>query len=500
MEQWQQKVVSIVADSYLQYAESIVARLHALQPETQWKIDWQVGRRLEQHAWKVQPADRCLAVISGNDLHRKSKRSSSGVLSQSAWDNNKKDIIFGALSRLWNHMSGQARCGARIIFFGTGQNFRNRWPSASEDDLERFSAFMRLCEQYCVESGMDAVWYRVDHISLSSDGWHPTITCSDAIARDLIGVVREMRMRDPQLLASHNHTIVEQEYTPAESHQREGTPAVADSCLTLEFILSLPEDRNRIHWKEIMDQTFPERFLATSRLLERSVLRTLEQELPTVLILTSGNDETEKQSRLCALMFKYLGWSPLILDGVSENQFPSKSLRIGAKSGFSYTVSFLPKICSLLRTGGVIVVAEDSCHPTCRCTPECIRSIVKMHGNVWLGGVLSPKDYTLSLYDRSSKVRAQAGCKLFVGSASFWDTAFSVMTKLPKTWSADSLFQSLVPVGNLHLLELALAGSMCHMSARRSIRVVGASKFPLDGPLVILEASPFEADGLRNRC
>ena len=76
----------------------------------------------------------------------------------------------------------------------------------------------------------------------------------------------------------------------------------------------------------------------------------------------------------------------------------------------------------------------------------------------------------------------------------------AVVTKLPKTWSADSLFQSLVAVGKLHLLEPALAGSMRHISARCNMRVVGASKFPLDGPLVILEASPFEADGLRNRC
>ena len=38
------------------------------------------------------------------------------------------------------------------------------------------------------------------------------------------------------------------------------------------------------------------------------------------------------------------------------------------------------------------------------------------------------------------------------------------------------------------------------LSARSNMRVVGASKLPLDGPLVILEVCPFEADDLRQRC
>ena len=115
------------------------------------------------------------------------------------------------------------------------------------------------------------------------------------------------------------------------------------------------------------------------------------------------------------------------------------------------------------------------------------------------GGVLNPKVYTLGLYDRSLIVRAQAGCKLFAGSAAFWATALSVMTRLPKEWTADSLFQTLVGVAGLHLVEPALAGSMSHVSARCNMKVVGASKLPLDGPLVTLEAPPLEADGCRNR-
>ena len=198
----------------------------------QWDIDWRGGRRLEHHAWKTQPADRCLAVISGNDFHKKSKGSGAGVLSQTAWENTKKDIIFGALSRLWNDMTNQARYGARIVFFGTGHNFRNGWHSASDEDLERFSAFMRSCEQYCVTSGMDAVWYRIDHITLSSDGWHPTIACSDMIACDLIGVVKGIRVRQPQPFAIENHDAIQPETTSADSHQPEGTPIVADSRLT----------------------------------------------------------------------------------------------------------------------------------------------------------------------------------------------------------------------------------------------------------------------------
>ena len=232
MVQRQHEFVSIVSDSYLQYAQSILTFLHVMEPQMQWDIDWRAGRRLEHHAWKTQPADRCLAVISGNDFHKKSKGSGAGVLSQTAWENTKKDIVFSALSRLWNDMINHSRYGARIVFFGTGQNYRNGWRDASDEDLERFSAFMHSCKQYCVESGMDAVWYNIDHINLCSDGWHPTIACSDMIASDLIGVVKEIRVRQPQPLAIGNHGAIQSETTAADSHQPEPTTIVADSRFT----------------------------------------------------------------------------------------------------------------------------------------------------------------------------------------------------------------------------------------------------------------------------
>ena len=71
MVQRQHELVSIVSDRCLQHAQNIQTLLHVMQPQMQWDIDWRSGRRLEYYAWKTQPADRCLAVTSGNDFHQK---------------------------------------------------------------------------------------------------------------------------------------------------------------------------------------------------------------------------------------------------------------------------------------------------------------------------------------------------------------------------------------------------------------------------------------------
>ena len=85
-----------VADSYLTHASEISAHL-----PSGWSIDAQWGRRLEKHTWDVHDSQYCsLAVISGNDFHKKSGRGAAGILAQVAWDNHKKSVTFERLQEL----------------------------------------------------------------------------------------------------------------------------------------------------------------------------------------------------------------------------------------------------------------------------------------------------------------------------------------------------------------------------------------------------------------
>ncbi len=58
------------------------------------------------------------------------------------------------------------------------------------------------------------------------------------------------------------------------------------------------------------------------------------------------------------------------------------------------------------------------------------------------------------------------------------------MMKLEKGWSTDNLFQLLVGLGQLHLLQPSLAGSMSHFSARTG-RSCEGSHPPLRGNLLV---------------
>ena len=138
----------------------------------------------------------------------------------------------------------------------------------------------------------------------------------------------------------------------------------------------------------------------------------------------------------------------------------------------------------------MIVVAEDSCHPTDKCTPQHVRSLTSEHGDMWLGGLNRPKNYTHIFKNKTFTVRAQAGCKLFAGSRRFWRIASDVMNRLSKDQCVDGLFQTLVGVRCLRLQEPALAGSMIHISARCGLASVKAGTIRVDGALLDMKNLP----------
>ena len=141
-----------------------------------------------------QRFDCCLAVIAGNDFHKRSGgKGKAGILSHQAWDNHKKAIIFQKLKDAWQDLRAHATAGACIAFFGTGQSYRFGWPSATEDDLDRFNGYVRQCFEFCRSSGATAEWYSVDHLDFTDDGWHPTLDTCHLLASDLVGIVSVLR-------------------------------------------------------------------------------------------------------------------------------------------------------------------------------------------------------------------------------------------------------------------------------------------------------------------
>ena len=223
-------------------------------------------------------------------------------------------------------------------------------------------------------------------------------------------------------------------------------------------------------------------------LASRVKVNTISSDRPTVFILTSGNAETEDQCLSCCSMFKELGFAPLVLDGVRKDQLPPKSCKIGQPSSYAWTVSFLPQIVRLtekMKLSDFILVAEDSCWPTECLTRDRVRHVAKQFGSSWLGGVGKSKNYPHELLGKIIHVRARAGCKCFVGTRRFWNNAQLAMLKLPTSHSADSLFQILVALKQLHLYEPSLAGSMQHVSARLDMAIVPMSHGDLEGNLLV---------------
>ena len=145
-----------------------------------------------------QRYDFCVAVISGNDFHRRAKNGKkAGILSQNAWE----PVICQKLDDLWQDLLAHATCAACIVFFGTGQSYRLGWPNATEEDLDRFDTFMKESCNHCVRRGAIAHWYAVDHLDLMADGWHPTKDTCCELAGNLMGIVNNLNVAPPHLKA-----------------------------------------------------------------------------------------------------------------------------------------------------------------------------------------------------------------------------------------------------------------------------------------------------------
>ena len=127
-----------------------------------------------------------------------------------------------------------------------------------------------------------------------------------------------------------------------------------------------------------------------------------------------------------------------------------------------------------------IILAENSCWPTDRCTPARLQEVldgVVAQGSVgaWIGytGCVSKArhftqtfDGTGCLVDVPGQCKAPRGSKLFVITAQCLDILCKAFECAPADWFADGMNQCMVASGHVVVTRPALAGSMKHYSER----------------------------------
>ena len=197
----------------------------------------------------------------------------------------------------------------------------------------------------------------------------------------------------------------------------------------------------------------------------------VDGEEGTVLVCTSGDRSTTAQARLTCQMLNYLGWRPHIIEGVRQADMPPKSWKKGCKATFAWYVSLMPQIlaCAEALYGRErLMVAEDSLWPSDLLTPATVHKLCKRKDKaLWLAALLQPKKYTHKLGDVIDiSAVAAAGSKCFCGDKYFWRNVHIVFDVTDKDWSTDSIFQTMVGLGELELVHPFLGATMPHVSKR----------------------------------
>ena len=172
------------------------------------------------------------------------------------------------------------------------------------------------------------------------------------------------------------------------------------------------------------------------------------------------------------------GFRPHFVNGIEESfhlPFP--------RTHWAWTLSFLPKVCMLCHWHGMnkkdaVILAENSCWPTDRCTPVRVREVLcdsVAHGAVgsWIGycGCVDKKRVFEKTFNSvGCMVNVKRGCKaprgskLFVITLEGLDTLCKAFECAPVGWYVDAINQCMVASGHLSVKRPALAGSMKHYS------------------------------------
>jgi hypothetical protein len=201
---------------------------------------------------------------------------------------------------------------------------------------------------------------------------------------------------------------------------------------------------------------------------------------PTVFILTTSGQEVKTQTNACRAMFHSLGFGTTPLIGI-EASFSLPHPR----THWAWALVFLPKVRMMCHWHGLkktdaIVLAENSCWPTDRCTPARLQEVldgVVAQGSVgaWIGytGCVSKTRHFTQTFNRTGRLvdvpgecKAPRGSKLFVITVEGLDILCKAFECAPSDWFVDTMNQCKVASGHVVVTRPALAGSMKHYSER----------------------------------
>ena len=186
------------------------------------------------------------------------------------------------------------------------------------------------------------------------------------------------------------------------------------------------------------------------------------------------------QADACTRMFQMQGFNPLLLNGI-EASFPLPHPR----THWAWALAYLPKVLMLcewyaMHDKDAVILAENSCWPTDRCTPARVRDVLRDAlaagaSGSWIGytGCIGkrracPKtfDDRGCFVDVPGNCQAPRGSKLFVVTVEFLKMHSKAFERAPAHWFVDQMHHCMVASGHLVVKRPALASSMWHYSER----------------------------------
>ena len=212
-------------------------------------------------------------------------------------------------------------------------------------------------------------------------------------------------------------------------------------------------------------------------------IRPMSETGGTILILTSGQEQTKKTCNRTINMFKALGWHCVVIYGLNDDKKKEQQWEwpkgFGCRASFSWGFKLVPIMAQAvgqLPDGAPIAWAEDSCWPTKNCTPGNLYKLFEKHGPLWAGayGRQKPKkfDYTMlesrELINKPCKGRAPPGAKLFVGTKETVYQVHNAFLHTGKDMTTDGIFHLLVCSNLLHVVDPFLAGTQDHWSSGKN--------------------------------
>ena len=211
------------------------------------------------------------------------------------------------------------------------------------------------------------------------------------------------------------------------------------------------------------------------------VMFPVDHEEGTVLVCTSDDVQTRPQADLTCQMLHYLGWRPHIIKGIKRWQnemnaredtraLPPKGWKIGCRATFAWFVALMPQIqccANNLESNKFLMVVEDSCWPSNALTPKRVcDELQKREKALWLAAKLKPKVYKHTVGATEVSARAASGTKCLCGDKVFWQKVQTLFRTSDKNTSTDAIFQTMVALGELHMVHPFLGATMPHVSTR----------------------------------